>query len=246
LRNLEGDELMATAEEEERILAAIAPELASLPWRRSRAGRWAKRALDLAVAAPLAAVTVPVMAVVAALVRLTSPGPVLLRQQRVGLDGSRFEMLKFRTMRADRKDGQAHGRGEVTRSDPRLTPPGRFLRDWRLDELPQLLHVLSGRMSLVGPRPDVPENLWAYRDELLVRFGMPPGCTAWTFTRGAFANDWATRQAINAEYVRTWSFWLDVKVIAQTAWVLLAQRDTAPAAGEAPVAAAEPRDSKED
>jgi lipopolysaccharide/colanic/teichoic acid biosynthesis glycosyltransferase len=229
-----------------RIRNAIVPLAGALPWRRSRLQRAAKRALDLAVALPAALVALPVMAAVAAVVRATSPGPVLLRQQRVGLDGALFEMLKFRTMRADRADGAAHGHGEVTRSDPRLTPPGRFLRDWRLDELPQLLHVVSGRMSLVGPRPDLPVNLPAYPDALLVRFAMPPGCTAWTFTRGAFDNDWATRQAINAEYVRAWTFWLDVKVLFGTAWVLLTQRGTAPATGETPAAGAAPGAKKEE
>jgi lipopolysaccharide/colanic/teichoic acid biosynthesis glycosyltransferase len=163
---------------------------------------------------------------------------VLLRQRRLGLDGAPFTMLKFRTMRADAADGSAGGRGEVTRADPRLTPIGRFLRDWRLDELPQLAHVVTGRMSLVGPRPDLLANLPAYRDEQLVRFAMPPGCTAWTFTRGAFANDWATRQAINVEYVTSWRPSLDLAILAGTARVLLAQRDTSPTVAEIPAALA--------
>jgi len=215
-------------------VAAITPGSESLPWRGSRVGRAAKRALDLVLAVPAAVAALPVMGAVALVVRLTSPGPVLFRQRRVGLDGETFEMLKFRTMRAERADGSAHGRGEVTRTDARLTPPGRLLRDWRLDELPQLLHVVTGRMSLVGPRPDIPENLAAYEDDQLVRFAMPPGCTAWTFTRGAFDNDWATRQRINVEYVRQWSPWLDVKILIGTAWVLLRQRAVSPSRREVP------------
>lgn len=218
----------------ERIQAAIAAQGANLPWRRSRVARWMKRAVDLGIAAPATLVAFPVMAAVGALVRATSPGPALLRQARVGLDGFPFEMLKFRTMRADNADGTSSGRGEVTREDSRLTPIGAALRDWRLDELPQLLHVLSGKMSLVGPRPDIPVNLDAYTDDQLLRFAMPPGCTAWTFTRGAFANDWATRQTINVEYVRNWSIWLDLKVLLESAGVLLAQRDTSPRAAEVP------------
>jgi lipopolysaccharide/colanic/teichoic acid biosynthesis glycosyltransferase len=136
--------------------------------------------------------------------------------------------------------GALDRRGEVTRSDPRLTPIGAALRAWRLDELPQLLHVLSGRMSLVGPRPDLPANLSAYRDDQLIRFAMPPGCTAWTFTRGAFDNDWATRQTINAEYVRAWSLRLDLEVIVGTAFVLLGQRATSPAVAEVPGQSHEP------
>ncbi len=176
----------------------------------------------------------PLMVAVATAVRATSPGPVVLKQQRVGLDGELFTMWKFRSMRAEREDGQVQGRGEVTRSDPRLTPIGAKLRDWRLDELPQLFHVVSGKMSLVGPRPDLPANLPAYADEHLIRFAMPPGCTAWTLTRGLFDNDWATRQAINAEYVKQWSLWLDVKILVGTFGVMLCQQATAPTAREVP------------
>jgi lipopolysaccharide/colanic/teichoic acid biosynthesis glycosyltransferase len=221
----------------ERITAAIAPQASSLPWRRSRFARWAKRGLDLALAAPASIAALPVMAAVAAAVRATSPGPVLFRQERLGLDGVPFMMWKFRTMRADNADGTAVGRGEVTRADSRLTPIGAALRDWRLDELPQLFHVVAGKMSLVGPRPDLPINLGAYSDDQLVRFAMPPGCTAWTFTRGAFDNDWAARQTINAEYVRQWTLWLDLKVLFGTVFVLLGQRATAPAQAEVPTGA---------
>lgn len=217
-----------------RIRAAVAAHADRLPWRLPGVARRAKRAVDLIVGAVAAGVALPLMAAVAAAVRVTSPGPVLLRQQRVGLDGELFTMWKFRSMRADNADGQAQGRGEVTRADPRLTPIGARLRDWRLDELPQLFHVVSGKMSLVGPRPDLPSNLSAYHDEHLVRFAMPPGCTAWTLTRGLFDNDWARRQAINAEYVEQWSFWLDVKILAGTVGVMLRQHATAPAVGEIP------------
>jgi len=95
-------------------------------------------------------------------------------------------------------------------------------------------------VSLVGPRPDLPANLSAYRDDQLIRFAMPPGCTAWTFTRGAFDNDWATRQAINAEYVRVWSLRLDLEVIVGTAFVLLGRRATSPAVAEVPGQSHEP------
>ncbi|MCW5800887.1 MAG: sugar transferase [Deltaproteobacteria bacterium] len=221
-------------EQRARILEAI-HRAGSLPWRTGRLRRIAKRALDLAIAAPAAVAALPVMGAVAAFVRAVDPtGPVIFRQPRVGLDGRTFTMWKFRTMRSETPAGAVRARGEVTRGDPRLIPGGALLRDWRLDELPQLLHVLSGRMSLVGPRPDLPDNLAAYPDDLLVRFAMPPGCTAWTFTRGAFANDWTTRQAINADYVRRWSIGLDLRVLAGTAWVLLAQRHTAPAVAEVP------------
>lgn len=226
----------------ERITAAIAGHASQLPWRRSRPRRWAKRTLDLAVAVPAAVVALPIMAAVAAAVRATSPGPVWFRQQRIGLDGRLFTMWKFRTMRVDHDD-LSRGRSEITRQDPRLTSIGSVLRDSRLDELPQLFQVLAGTMSLVGPRPDLVSNLPAYTDELLVRFAMPPGCTAWTFTRGAFDNDWATRQSINAEYVQQWTPWLDLTILLGTVWVLVAQRGTSPMVAEVPLdRAPQPKD----
>jgi lipopolysaccharide/colanic/teichoic acid biosynthesis glycosyltransferase len=218
----------------DRIATAIAPLRAQLPWRRKAGARLAKRVMDLAISLPAAVVATPIMAVVAGAVRVTSPGPVLFRQQRIGLDGELFTLWKFRTMQTARADGAAAGFSEVTRTDSRLTSIGAALRDWRLDELPQLFQVIAGQMSLVGPRPDIVPNLGAYADADLVRFAMPPGCTAWTFTRGAFENDWATRQAINVEYVKTWSLLLDLKVLVGTVGVLLSQRATSPTVAEVP------------
>jgi lipopolysaccharide/colanic/teichoic acid biosynthesis glycosyltransferase len=221
-------------QQQARIRAAIAARGSSLPWRTQRVARSIKRVVDVAVAAPVTVAALPVMAGVALAVRMTSKGPVLLKQERVGLDGELFTMWKFRSMRADRVDGAAKGAGEVTRNDPRLTPIGGVLRDWRLDELPQLFQVLNGQMSLVGPRPDLPGNLPAYTDEHLVRFAMPPGCTAWTLTRGLFDNDWATRQAINAEYVEKWSVLLDLEILVESIGVIVGQRSTAPKTSEIP------------
>lgn len=217
----------------DRIKKTIAEKGNGLPWRRRRLARMVKRALDLLVAAPATVAAAPVMVAVGAAVRVTSPGPLFFRQQRLGLDGDLFWMWKFRTMEA-LPEGASHRASEVTRHDARLTPIGAFLRDWRLDELPQLLQVLSGQMSLVGPRPDIPANLPAYTDAQLLRFAMPPGCTAWTFTRGAFENDWTTRQQINVEYVETWSLLLDIKVLLGTLHVLAFQRATSPTVAEAP------------
>lgn len=207
----------------EVVARASAPVAAALPWRRDKRSRVAKRVLDLAIAVPGTVLALPMMGAVAAIVRATSPGPVLFRQQRIGLDGAVFEMWKFRTMRADNADGSARGTGEVSRGDPRLTPVGAMLRASRLDELPQLFHVISGRMSLVGPRPDVPQNLPLYAKANLVRFAMPPGCTTLAFTRGADAADILARQLISAEYVQHWSLWLDVRILARTAVMLVAE-----------------------
>jgi lipopolysaccharide/colanic/teichoic acid biosynthesis glycosyltransferase len=174
------------------------------------------------------------MGVVAVLVRATSPGPILLAQWRLGLYGVPFKMYKFRSMRAETSDGLAQGTGEVMATDARLTPIGNWLRAWRVDELPQLWHVLVGEMSLVGPRPDLPQNLEFYSTEQLLRFAMPQGCTAWTFTRGGFGNDWSVRQDINVEYVNTWSFGLDVDVMVGSAIVLITQHNTNPSTNASP------------
>jgi lipopolysaccharide/colanic/teichoic acid biosynthesis glycosyltransferase len=213
---------------EARLQAVVAAGRVQIPWRRKRLERGLKRLFDIVVAASLLLILSPLLLLTAFLVRVTSPGPVLLTQIRVGLDGVPLRMKKFRSMVADNPDGFAQGSGEVTFSDPRLTPIGGFIRAWRLDELPQLFHVLSSTMSLVGPRPDIPANLGLYTPEQMLRFTMPPGCTAWTFTRGAFDNDWTERQNINVEYVRQWSLWLDVKILVGSLFVLLAQKSTTP------------------
>lgn len=203
-------------------------ESRSIPWKRKASQRLAKRIFDIIIATLMLFLLLPLMIILVVLVRVTSTGPIFFRQTRIGLDGKPFTMVKFRTMHALYADGSAGIQGEVTTQDSRLTPIGAFLRSWRLDELPQLIHVVSGHMSLVGPRPDIPENVPLYTQEQILRFAMPPGCTAWTFTRGAFANDWGTRQDINVEYVQQWSFWLDIKIIVGSLIVLLMQRNVNP------------------
>jgi lipopolysaccharide/colanic/teichoic acid biosynthesis glycosyltransferase len=113
-----------------------------------------KRVFDLAIACGALAAALPIMLLVALAIKLSSPGPVLFRQKRIGRDGRAFELLKFRSMcvAADQS-----GPGLTCRNDPRIFPLGRLLRKWKLDELPQLFNVLAGEMSLVGPRPDLPE-----------------------------------------------------------------------------------------
>ncbi|HIB64679.1 MAG TPA: sugar transferase [Phycisphaerales bacterium] len=199
-----------------------------LPWFRFRTQRFLKRFFDLSVGSFLLVVSLPVMAITALAVKMTSPGPALFIQTRLKHGAKPFRMLKFRTM----TDSPSHELKEVTGSDPRLTSIGAFLRASRLDELPQLVHVLRGEMSLVGPRPDVPQNLSRYTDSQLLRFAMPQGCTTWGVIRGGLLNDWSTRQDMNAEYVWKWSFGLDLKILIKTVYVLLAQKGTEPESAE--------------
>ena len=135
-----------------------------------------KRILDATVSAAGLVLVLPVMAVIAIAVRLTSSGPILFRQRRVGKDGKEFEILKFRTM-LHRPQGV--GPGVTRKGDSRITATGRVLRRVKLDELPQLFNVLRGDMSLVGPRPDLAEFCQAVRPELQRVFTLRPGVTGW-------------------------------------------------------------------
>ncbi|MGA9800298.1 MAG: sugar transferase [Terriglobales bacterium] len=141
-------------------------------WNFSPGKRW----LDAAVAGVGLTVVLPLMAVIAVAVRLTSSGPVLFRQRRVGREGKLFEILKFRTM-VHRPQGD--GPGVTRKGDARVTAMGRILRRVKLDELPQLFNVLRGDMSLVGPRPDLPEFCQAVRPEQQRVFALRPGITGW-------------------------------------------------------------------
>jgi lipopolysaccharide/colanic/teichoic acid biosynthesis glycosyltransferase len=135
-----------------------------------------KRLLDVAISATGLVLVLPLMGVIAVAVRVTSSGPVLFRQRRVGKDGKLFEILKFRTM-LHRPQGA--GPGVTRRGDSRITATGKVLRRGKLDELPQLFNVLRGDMSLVGPRPDLAEFCQAVRPELQRVFTLRPGLTGW-------------------------------------------------------------------
>lgn len=142
---------------------------------RGRTGRQAlKRAIDLTLATTGLVVLSPVMGAIALLIRMTSPGPVLFRQTRVGRNFTPFDILKFRTMVVN----AAELGGSLTAAgDPRVTPIGRWLRATKLDELPQLLNVLRGDMSFVGPRPEMAEYVERYRDDYRVLLSVRPGIT---------------------------------------------------------------------
>lgn len=211
----------------ERVELALQRANAELPWNRLRGQRLLKRAFDIVVSALMILFGWPVFAVIALLVRATSKGPVLFSQTRLGLGAKPFTIYKFRTMTTG-----DHELMEVMATDPRLTPIGAFLRSSKLDELPQLFHVLFGQMSLVGPRPDVPQNFHRHSEQQLMRFAMPQGCTTWGVIRGGHALDWNARQDINAEYVWKWNIWLDLKIVLQTPAVILGQKGTLPESTE--------------
>ncbi len=179
-----------------------------------------KRAVDVAVGAVALAVALPLMAVIAVAVKATSRGPVLLRQERMGLDGRPFAMLKFRTMRADAE--AESGPVWATANDTRRTTIGAFLRRANLDELPQLLNVLRGDMSLVGPRPERPIFVEEFRRKIpgyMLRHKVKAGMTGWAQINGWRGNtSLEKRIEYDLYYIERWSLSFDFKILAQTLW----------------------------
>jgi lipopolysaccharide/colanic/teichoic acid biosynthesis glycosyltransferase len=181
-------------------------------------GSVGKRLLDVAVAAAALALLAPVMALVAVLVRCTMGAPMLFRQLRPGLNGRPFVILKFRTMRQP-DDVPVNS----TESD-RLDVVGRTLRMTSLDELPQLVNVLKGEMSLVGPRPLLMAYLSRYTATQARRHEVRPGITGWAQINGRNALSWEEKLAMDVWYVDHQSMWLDLSIMARTVGSVLRRR----------------------
>ncbi|MBI4459413.1 MAG: sugar transferase [Acidobacteria bacterium] len=183
-----------------------------------------KRAIDLLLATVLIGVGVFPMALIALLVRLTSPGPVIYRQLRCGLNGRKFWLYKFRSMSQGaelRRQQVAHLNemdGPVFKSsrDPRVTPVGRLLRKTSLDELPQLLNILKGDMSFVGPRPPLPQEVAQYEQWQRRRLRMKPGLTCLWALEGRNELNFARWMKLDMEYIDNWSLALDFKILLRT------------------------------
>jgi len=175
-----------------------------------------KRALDFVLAGLGLFFTAPLWLAVAVLVKLTSKGPVFFRQQRAGLRGQPFTLLKFRTM-LDAKDSK----GNLLPDGLRLTRFGRFLRDTSLDELPELINVLKGEMSLVGPRPLLLRYMTRYTPQQSRRQEVKPGITGWAQINGRNALTWEQKFAMDVWYVEHRSVFLDARIIFLTAWKIL-------------------------
>lgn len=186
-----------------------------------------KRGFDVALALPLLGASLPVMAATAAAVRLSMGPGVIFRQRRPGRGGRPFEILKFKTM--SDKVGED---GELLPDSERLTAVGRFLRSTSLDELPELLNVLRGDMSLVGPRPLLMHYLDRYSAEQARRHEVRPGITGWAQVNGRNALSWQEKFELDVWYVDNQSLWLDLRILSLTALKVL-QRDGISQAGEA-------------
>lgn len=184
-----------------------------------------KRAFDVACSSLLLVIASPVMLLTALLIRLDSPGPVIYRQERVGLGGRSFMCLKFRSMRTDaERDGVARW---ATKNDARVTRVGAFIRKCRIDELPQLFSVLKGEMSLVGPRPERPSFVAQLREQIPfydIRHSVKPGVTGWAQVRysyGASVEDARRKHEYDLYYVKNNSLFLDLLVLVETVSVVL-------------------------
>ncbi|MEO8619839.1 MAG: sugar transferase [bacterium] len=185
----------------------------------------AKRCLDVFVALSALIVFGIPMLVIAVLVRLTSDGPSFYRAERLGRHGSVFYQLKFRSMIANAPDQRnPDGSTLSVADDPRVTPLGRFLRRTSLDELPQFINVLTGDMSLVGPRPDPVNVTELYRPQDFNRQSVVQGITGWAIVHGRNEIPWEKRRDLDLEYVEIRSFWLDLKILAMTVGMVLKRR----------------------
>jgi lipopolysaccharide/colanic/teichoic acid biosynthesis glycosyltransferase len=196
-----------------------------------------KRILDLVITVPLLVVISPLLALIALAIKLTSPGPVLFRQERMGLGDHPFMMLKFRSMVVsapgddsalrkafhDELAGVAKAEGESFKlaDDPRVTRVGRFIRAASIDELPQLFNVVRGEMTLVGPRPALVWETEAFAPEFRRRTNVPPGCTGLWQVSGRSKLSTPEMLELDIEYVERRSLWFDLQILFKTVPVLI-------------------------
>jgi exopolysaccharide biosynthesis polyprenyl glycosylphosphotransferase len=191
-----------------------------------------KRALDLMLSSLGLLAVLPIWLLVVAAIRVESPGPAIFVQERVGLRGRRFRFYKFRSMYVDAEkrladvmtQNEVDGPVFKIRNDPRVTRVGAFLRRTSLDELPQLVNVLMGEMSLVGPRPPLPREVEQYRPSDAVRLNVKPGLTClWQISgrSNVSFDDW---MELDREYIRNLSLWLDVSILLRTVGAVLTMR----------------------
>lgn len=185
-----------------------------------------KRAMDILGSVLGLIFLSPLMLLTAILIRLESPGPVFYAQERMGLDGRPFQMIKFRSMR---EDAEAHGPGWTVKDDPRVTRIGKFMRRTSWDEITQLINVLLGEMSLVGPRPERPLYVQEFRDRIpryMERHQEKAGMTGWAQVNG-LRGDTSIEERTESDlwYVENWSLWLDIKIIIRTVLNIFLRRD---------------------
>lgn len=191
---------------------------------------WMKRLFDFFASLFLIIIISPILLITAICVKATSPGPILYKQERVGLNKKNFMMYKFRSMRVATDDSDKTA--WTTKNDPRKTKFGAFMRKYNIDELPQLFNVLNGTMSLVGPRPEIPYHVYNFKEEIplyMVKHQVRPGITGWAQVNGLrgetdTVEKMARRVEYDLEYLRNWSLGLDLLIIARTAKLMFFDR----------------------
>lgn len=191
-----------------------------------------KRGIDAAISLMVLVILFPMLVLVAILIKLTSPGPVFFVQNRVGMNQRQFKLYKFRSMVADaeeRKSSLLHlnerdGPAFKIDNDPRITPIGRFIRKTSIDELPQLFNVLSGEMSLVGPRPPLPDEVQKYEWLFRKRLSVKPGITCIWQISGRNQVTFDRWMQMDHEYIENWSIWLDLRILLKTIPAVLFSR----------------------
>jgi exopolysaccharide biosynthesis polyprenyl glycosylphosphotransferase len=182
-----------------------------------------KRIFDIIISLAGLVVLSPLLLIIAVLIKLTSAGPIFFKQERIGLNGKPFYPFKFRTMIEGAVD---KGLGiTVSENDERITAIGKFLRKWGIDEFPQLINVLTGEMSLVGPRPTLRYQVEQYTDLQKKRLLMKPGLAGWAMIHGRNSLTWEERIKYDMWYVENWSLWLDIKIIFKTIYLIFIKQE---------------------
>lgn len=192
-----------------------------------------KRGIDFLLSLLGLVILSPILLIVALIIKLDSRGPVIFKQERVGLKGKKFYMYKFRSMVVNaeelkdklQKQNEMSGPMFKMKRDPRITRVGRFIRKTSIDELPQLFNVLKGEMSLVGPRPSLPKEVMKFESWMLKRLDVKPGLTCYWQVSGRSSIGFEEWMKLDCDYVKERSTWVDLKLIFKTFFVLLGDED---------------------
>jgi len=181
-----------------------------------------KRIFDILASGIALIVLLPIFAIIGIFIKLDSKGPVFFVQKRAGKDGKIFKAYKLRTMV---NNAVEMGLGyEIAKDDNRITRVGKHLR-WGIDELPQLINVFEGKMSMVGPRPALPHQVEKYSEQERRRLEVKPGITGWALVNGRNKLSWPERIKLDIWYIDNWSIWLDIKILFKTIWVVIFKRE---------------------
>ncbi len=181
-----------------------------------------KKIIDVVISGIGLIILFPIFVIIGILIKLDSKGPVFFRQKRMGKGGKVFVAYKLRTMvDGAEKIGLRH---EIKKDDERITRIGKHLR-WGIDELPQLINVIKGEMSMVGPRPALPHQVERYSVQERRRLEVKPGITGWALINGRNALSWSERIKLDIWYINHWSIWLDFKILFKTIWVVIFTRE---------------------